>query len=149
MESKQLSEEEKEIHLWGTLCHVSAFLFILGIPFGNILGPLIVWMVKKDYVPLVREHGKEAVNFQLSIITYAAIIGVFGVIPMLLCHNVAMPYGVYIPRLAFAYDIIPGIFIVILAILLPILWVVEVVRASIAASEGKLYKYHFSIHYWR
>ena len=36
-------------------------------PFGNVLGPLIVWQVKKDLDPFVDAQGKEALNFQISV----------------------------------------------------------------------------------
>jgi uncharacterized Tic20 family protein len=53
-------------------CHLAAILgWILllptGLPGGNILGPLILWILKKDTMPLVNEHGKEALNFQITV----------------------------------------------------------------------------------
>ena len=37
------------------------------VPFGNIIGPLVVWLIKKDAMPLVDQHGKEALNFQITV----------------------------------------------------------------------------------
>ena len=56
------------------LCHLSALVLYLGIPFGNVFGPLIVWMIKRAEIPLVDEQGKESLNFQLSVVIYALII---------------------------------------------------------------------------
>lgn len=36
------------------------------IPFGNIVGPLVLWLIKKDSVPAVNEEGKKVLNFNLS-----------------------------------------------------------------------------------
>jgi uncharacterized Tic20 family protein len=36
------------------------------IPFGNVLGPLLVWQIKKNEFPSVEPHGKAALNFQLT-----------------------------------------------------------------------------------
>ena len=56
---------EREVHQWGMFAHLSAFAGFI-IPFGNIIGPLIVWQMKKD-LPFVDEQGKEALNFQITI----------------------------------------------------------------------------------
>jgi uncharacterized Tic20 family protein len=51
---------------WAMFCHLSALAGIIGVPFGNIIGPLIVWLVKKNEYPLVDVHGKRALNFQIT-----------------------------------------------------------------------------------
>lgn len=51
---------------WAMLCHLAAFAG-LAVPFGNLLGPLIVWQMKKDIDPFVDAQGKEALNFQISV----------------------------------------------------------------------------------
>ena len=48
------------------LCHLAAFAGFL-IPFGNIIGPVIVWMMGKAESDFVNEHGKASVNFQMSL----------------------------------------------------------------------------------
>jgi uncharacterized Tic20 family protein len=58
--------------LWAMLCHLSTFAGYF-VPVGNILGPLIVWLVKKDQYPLVDDQGKEALNFQISVTIYLVI----------------------------------------------------------------------------
>jgi uncharacterized Tic20 family protein len=54
---------------WDMLCHLSALAGYI-IPFGNIIGPLLVWQLKKNEYPSVDAHGKEAVNFQISVLIY-------------------------------------------------------------------------------
>ena len=51
---------------WGMLAHLSALAGFI-IPFGNIIGPLVVWLVKKDTMPFVEKQGKEALNFQITV----------------------------------------------------------------------------------
>lgn len=59
----QVSKEEQN---WAMICHLSALAGFL-IPFGNIVGPLIVWLIKRAEMPMVEIHGKEAVNFQITV----------------------------------------------------------------------------------
>jgi hypothetical protein len=65
------TEEDKQARIWGMLCHLSALLGMIGIPLGNVLGPLIIWLVKKNTYPFVNEQGRESLNFQLSMTIYA------------------------------------------------------------------------------
>ena len=65
------TEEDKQVRIWGMLCHLSALLGMIGIPLGNVLGPLIIWLVKKNTYPFVNEQGRESLNFQLSMTIYA------------------------------------------------------------------------------
>ncbi len=65
----QVSKQEQN---WAMLCHLSAlagFVF----PFGNLIGPLVVWLLKRAEMPQVERHGKESLNFQISV-TIAALL---------------------------------------------------------------------------
>ena len=55
----------KDARNWAMICHLSALSGYL-IPFGNILGPLIIWVLKKDDDPFINDQGKEVLNFQLT-----------------------------------------------------------------------------------
>lgn len=68
-----MDETTKQARTWGMLCHLTALVGLMGVPFGNILGPLIVWLVKKEEFPLVDQQGKESLNFQISLTLYAII----------------------------------------------------------------------------
>jgi len=107
---------------WTMLCHLSALIVLMGIPFGNILGPFIVWLFKKNSFPLVDELGKESMNFQIAMSVYItiAVILAFGFTPVLI--------GVFFYPLAgilFAADIGLTIF------------------ATIKASNNEPYRYPF------
>lgn len=62
-ENPQVSKEEQN---WAMFCHLAALSGFV-IPLGNVLGPLIMWLIKKDTMPLVDQHGKEALNFQITV----------------------------------------------------------------------------------
>lgn len=57
----------KEQRTWAMLCHLSALAGFI-IPMGSIIGPLIVWLVKKEEMPLVAEHGLKSLNFQITML---------------------------------------------------------------------------------
>jgi uncharacterized Tic20 family protein len=59
----------KDQNMWAMLCHLAALAGFI-IPFGNIIGPLVIWMIKKDEYPLVNDQGKESLNFQISMTIY-------------------------------------------------------------------------------
>jgi len=67
---------QKDDRTWAMICHLSALCAFLAIPFGNILGPLIVWLLKKNESPLVDIEGRKALNFQISMTIYSAVAGV-------------------------------------------------------------------------
>jgi uncharacterized Tic20 family protein len=62
-ENPQASKDEQN---WAMICHLSALAGFV-VPFGNVIGPLVVWLIKKDTMPLVDQHGKEALNFQITV----------------------------------------------------------------------------------
>lgn len=110
----------KEERTWAMLCHLSALsMFITGI--GYILGPLIIWLIKKDQFPLVDDQGKESLNFQISVTIYAAI---SAVLVFLLVGGILLPAVII-------FDII------------------EVILASVRANEGDRYRYPLTIRFIR
>ena len=56
---------------WAVATHLASFSGYLGIPFGHILGPLVIWLMKKDSSRFLDEAGKETVNYNISIIIWA------------------------------------------------------------------------------
>ena len=63
--------DDKKVRIWGMLCHATALIGIIGIPLGNIAGPLIIWLLKKNTNTFIDQQGKESLNFQLSMTIYA------------------------------------------------------------------------------
>ncbi|MCX6377224.1 MAG: DUF4870 domain-containing protein [Armatimonadetes bacterium] len=56
--SGQPSKDEKT---WAMLGHLSGIIF-------SFLGPLVVWLIQKDQMPFVNDQGKEALNFQITVL---------------------------------------------------------------------------------
>ena len=86
---------DKDARMWAMLAHLSTFTFFLtGI--GAIVGPLVVWLIKKDESPFVDAHGKEALNFNISVAIYGIVAGllVFIGIGLLLVPAVLIFWGV-------------------------------------------------------
>jgi uncharacterized protein len=113
----ETSTSSRDVRTWKVLCHATALAGFFVPWAGHILGPLIVWLAKRSDSPEIDEHGKESLNFQISMLIYNVIAGV-------LCLVL--------------------IGFVILAIL-HILNLVLVIVASIQASEGKFYRYPITI----
>ena len=61
---------ESEARTFGMLAHLAAFSGFVVPGIGHILGPLLVWLLKKDEHPFVDDQGKESLNFQLSMSLY-------------------------------------------------------------------------------
>jgi uncharacterized protein len=82
---------------WAVICHLVA---LLGVPLplvGHVVGPVVVWTMKRDDHPFIDDQGNESVNFQISMVIYmiAAIIGICLVVglfllPVLWVTNVIM-----------------------------------------------------------
>lgn len=59
------TESNREAQQWGMFAHLSALIGFV-IPFGNIVGPLVIWQMKKDDA-FIADQGKEALNFQITV----------------------------------------------------------------------------------
>jgi uncharacterized Tic20 family protein len=110
---------EKPDRTWDILCHLTALAGFVGIPLGNILGPLILWLIKKQDVPSVDAHGKEALNFQISMTIYSIVAG--------LCIFILI--GIVLLPVVLTANLI---FIII---------------AAVKASNGEFYQYPFTIRF--
>src|SRR5262245_41203380 len=58
---------------WLVGLHLSPLAMFTSIPFANAIAPLVIWLIKKDTMPILNMHGKEVLNFQISICIYAAV----------------------------------------------------------------------------
>lgn len=113
---EEVISTNRDGNMWAMFCHISAIAGFV-IPFGNIVAPLVLWAMKKDEYEIVNIHGKEAINFQISITIYV-------LISILLIFIV-----IGIPIL-----IALGVFELIVIII-----------AAVKANEGKIYRYPLSI----
>ena len=107
------------VRTWSAFCHASALLGVFFHFPGHVLGPLIVWLAKRDESPEIDAHGKEALNFQISMLIYNVIAAVFCLI------------------------LIGFVFLAILWVLNAVLCII----AAIQASDGKFYRYPMTIRF--
>jgi uncharacterized Tic20 family protein len=68
----QPNQVDPESRTWGMIAHLSTFSGYI-VPLGNIVGPLVVWLMKKDQMEFVDDQAKEALNFQISILIYVVV----------------------------------------------------------------------------
>ena len=115
----------KDERTWGMLSHLSALVGYFVVPFGSIIAPLVIWLVKKDQSQFVGDQAKESLNFQISLLIYAIVGTVIGLILML---------------------VIVGFFILIaLWAALYIGGIVLTLVAAIKANEGQAYRYPLTL----
>jgi uncharacterized Tic20 family protein len=69
-------ETNRDARMWAMFCHLAGLAGFLPVApvLGNIIAPLVIWQIKKDDFAFVDEQGKEAVNFQISILLYAILL---------------------------------------------------------------------------
>ena len=108
-----ISADERQ---WAMFAHLSALIGFI-IPFGNLLGPLVIWLMKKETMPFVDQQGKEALNFQITV-TIAMMISAILIIVVI----------------GFVLMFVIGLAALILTIM-----------AGIKANEGVAYRYPFTL----
>lgn len=97
-------------------CHLLGFIGLV-LPFGNILGPLVLWLVKREGNPFVDDQGKEALNFQITF-TLAVLVS---------CALMVVLIG----------------FLLLAA--LAVYWFIVVIVAAVRASHGEAYRYPLTL----
>jgi len=132
---------------WAMAAHLSALVAIAGLPFGHVLGPLIVYLVKGHESEFVGEHARASLNYQITI----SILTIVLVIVAL-----AMTFGYLIPlssasestTASASFAVLWVAFgLAVLAILLASL--IFIIMGTVAASEGRPYTYPFAIRFLR
>jgi uncharacterized Tic20 family protein len=67
----QVIQKKQDERMWGMFCHLSALAGYNILPgIGFVIGPLIIWLIKKQEHIFIDEQGKEALNFQISMMIY-------------------------------------------------------------------------------
>ncbi len=87
----------------------------------NFLGPLIIWLIKKDESPFVNDQGKEALNFQITVAIGYLVLAVLSFIPVVGCVTSILMMAVWIAGLVFG------------------------ILGGLEANKGKVYRYPFAL----
>lgn len=112
----QSAEVEQQTRQWGLLLHLSQFAGFV-VPFGGLIVPIVIWQLKKNELPGIDIHGKNAVNWIISAIIYAIVSAVLIVV------LIGIP----------------------LLLILVVLHVVFPIVAAIKANSGEYWKYPMAI----
>ena len=115
------SKQQAPSYTAGILCHLLGLASFLGIPFGNIIAPLFLWLLKRAEDPFVDVCGKEAVNFQITISLYFTLSAVL----------IFAKIGILLLPLVVIFQFI------------------STIVASVKASKGQCYRYPLTIRFIR
>ena len=118
---------ESDVRMWAMLCHLAGLCALVLPSFGGALGPLVVWLVKRNHHPAIDANGKEALNFHLSILIYTWVLGVVGALTLV---------------------VLVGFVFLGLAILIELLALVFSVVAAVKTSNGASFRYPFTIRFF-
>ena len=115
------SAEEKQ---WALFAHLAALSGLFTGGLGSIVGPLVIWLIKKDTMPFVDDQGKEALNFNITVM-------------------IAVLASVFLGTLLMV--ILVGFLFYFLAIIIGVVWLVLTIIATIKASNGESYRYPLTL----
>jgi uncharacterized Tic20 family protein len=120
-EATPISSDER---MWAMFGHLAALLAFVITCIGGVVGPLIVWLVKRDTMPFAGEQALEALNFNITVLIVAAGLVVFGFVTLGLGFLIAGP----------------------LLVVVAIVWLILTIVATLKANAGEHYRYPFT---WR
>lgn len=106
--------------LWAMWCHLGSLSGFVGFPFGSILVPAIIWLLRRNDDPFIDAHGRESLSFQVSLLIYC-------IVAAILCF------------VLIGFVLLPVLYI---------FGLVVVIKASMRANDGLPYRYPFTIHFF-
>lgn len=121
------NEEDNDFKPWGmeknTYCmllHLSQLSSVI-IPFGGIVMPILMWATNKDQSKLIDRHGKNVLNWTISLLIYFSICFVLCFVLI----GIPMIIALFIASLIFT------------------------IKGSVRANEGEIYEYPLTIKFFR
>jgi hypothetical protein len=133
---------------WAMAAHLSALVAIAGLPFGHVLGPLVVYLIKAHESEFVAEHARASLNYQITVsvvaivATIVAAAAAFGLIFGMSDRTSASPEN----SIAFVSF---GVAIAVVVLLVLLMSLIFIIQGTIAASDGRPYTYPFAIRFLR
>jgi uncharacterized protein len=135
---------------WAMASHLTALVAIAGLPFGHVLGPLVVYLIKGHESEFVGEHARASLNYQITI-------SIFFIVAVIVALGIM--FGILIPMSAMPSDstsTTAGISLVVFwvafglgALLVLLASLIFIVMGTVAASEGRPYTYPLAIRFLR
>ena len=120
MYSEPIAGLDKSERDWSMFCHLAAFAGYV-FPFGHVLGPLILWLLRREESEFVDFHGRQVLSFQITMTIYVVVAG-------LLC---LILIGFVLRPLVLVFD------------------VVATILAAVRAQEGRTWSYPMAIPFLR
>ena len=116
--------------------HFSGLLsyFLTATPLVGVVAPIVIWQMKKDIMPGIEEHGKNAANFHFSLLAYTFILGTVGTVFAFVTFGLG---AILVAPLA----IVAGAIFWVAGLVLPII-------AGMEANKGRVYKYPLTIDFF-
>ena len=71
-QSSNLQQVDRQTRTWAMLLHFSLFLNYI-VPIAGLIAPILIWQIKKDELPGIEVHGRNVVNFIISMLIYSVI----------------------------------------------------------------------------
>ncbi len=141
---------------WATYTHLST-LSQYCFPLGNFIFPLIIWASKKDESDYVDDNGKQALNFQLSVLLYSFILGLI-IVPIFMAvflpyfpfYEWARPRHFVIEDFNFGENIgliSTGLIAIFTLACLKIIEFFLIIQASVKTANGEHYRYPLTIQF--
>jgi uncharacterized protein len=96
--------------------HLSLLAFHIAMP---VIPALVMWLIKREKSPFIDDHGREAINFQISLVIYYLV----GALLTMICVGIPVLIATYV------------------------LGIVGMILASIAANKGQYYRYPATIRF--
>ncbi len=115
-QASRVGPADQQVRNIAAAAHLSTFAGFI-VPLGSVIGPLAIWLTRRDRDPFIDQAGREALNFGITIAIYGAVLLVAALmlvgIPLLVVGVVA--------------------------------WVVLASVAAVKASEGQAYRYPLTL----
>ena len=147
-----LTTHQKNIAALIHLSTLSKYVF----PLGNFIVPLIFWTINKDKSEFIDDNGKQALNFQLSLLLYAVVIASLS-IPLFflgVVNHLDFPEFWHIYDFDFHITKSQGVSVAIITLIAAMLTIgvlvfelICIVMATSKANKGEPYKYPITINF--
>ncbi|MGB6952436.1 MAG: DUF4870 domain-containing protein [Candidatus Cybelea sp.] len=141
----QIAPQERN---WAMAAHLSALVAVVGLPFGHIVGPLIVYLVKAHESEFVAEHARASLNYQITV----SIVGLIGILVAVgaMFGLIATGATVHSEDGGYAAGIV-GLWVVfgIVVAAVFLFSLIFIIAGTVAASSGRPYTYPFAIRFLR
>lgn len=139
-EAPVITEDDRS---WAMFTHLAALGGII-IPFGNVIGPLLVWLSRRKESEFADTHGKESINFQITYTLISIVIAV--VLMFLFIGALASSAAIGESETDAAMAGLGGV--IFMGVALGLIWLASLVlliMGAVKANKGEYFRYPFTI----